>query len=370
MERKLWLATRRTGIGGSDAAAILGLSPWRSPMDVWMEKRGLVDEDPNPERAFLMDLGARLEPVIAGLYERETGRDVVIPAQGIFRHKKHPVLLGTPDRLVADTRIGVELKTENLFSDEFGDPGSAEVPIHYAIQCHHYMAIMDYSVWDVAVLHAGTRFGIYTLVRDAELEAAMVDTLLSWWDRHIVAGVPPDLDGTEAWRNFLHTKFPKETLGLKKLEASESELVANLALVRAYEKSFKEQKARLENQLKEIIGEHSGVTSEYGRVTWKLTKDSKEVDWHAAFDLMARKYRTLPEMQEELLKSCTEVKPGVRRFLYTAPKGEKAYGISDSTNRPGYANAGAERDANRPALPAPAIGDSEHGAGGPGESTD
>src|SRR6266849_2791235 len=152
-------------------------------MDVWLDKMGLKEETPDPDRDFLLDLGNSLEPVIAGLYEKQTGRTLIALAPpGIWEHPKHPMLLGSPDRLVRGERRGVELKSENLFQDKFGESGTDQVPEHYLIQCAHYMAITNYDAWDVALLHGGARFNIYTINRDLELEKAMVEQLLNWWN--------------------------------------------------------------------------------------------------------------------------------------------------------------------------------------------
>src|SRR6266852_4597282 len=70
------------------------------------------DGTPDPDRDFLLDLGNSLEPVIAGLYEKQTGRTLIALAPpGIWEHPKHPMLLGSPDRLVRGERRGVELKS-------------------------------------------------------------------------------------------------------------------------------------------------------------------------------------------------------------------------------------------------------------------
>ena len=73
MDEKEKLA-RRFAIGGSEAAAVLGMSPWQSPMDVWLRKMGLVEETPDPRREEMFQLGKDMEPVIAKMYERRTGR--------------------------------------------------------------------------------------------------------------------------------------------------------------------------------------------------------------------------------------------------------------------------------------------------------
>jgi putative phage-type endonuclease len=132
--RELWLAGRRRGIGGSDAAAILGLSPWRTEMDVWLDKTGRTDVEPeiiDPDRKFLLELGQEMEKGIARLYTLKTGRELEpIPEHALLIHPKFPTLIGTPDRLVLGESRGVEIKTENSFQHKFGEPGEPDaIPV-------------------------------------------------------------------------------------------------------------------------------------------------------------------------------------------------------------------------------------------------
>lgn len=371
--REQWLQDRRKGIGGSDAAAILGFSPWRTAMDVWLEKTELVPaRAADPDRDFLLELGQRLEPVIAGLYERETGNQIVIPSQIIFHHTEYPELIGTPDRIGADcfmtdaplsARFGVELKTENQFTDSFGDPGSDQVPQHYLIQCAHYMAVLNLPRWDVAVLHGGTRFNVYHIERDAELEGELIDQLRAWWREHVVNRTPPPVDASDGWRRYLHAKHPVENLPLVRTDdPAKQQLLGNLWQIRNAEKNLTALREETENQLKQSIGDAEGIYSNAGRATWKKTKDSTSVDWQAAFHSLARKYGTLREMRDEIIKPHISTRPGVRRFLFSPAKG--TYGTQHAISNEQIGNA----------LPAPAAdpnpGNGERGVGSASESAD
>jgi putative phage-type endonuclease len=344
MERKQWLATRKTGIGGTDAAAILGFSPWKSQMDVWLDKRGAVPERADPDKEFLLDLGLRLEPVIAGLYERETKREIVTPSQKIFRHRQHPFLLASPDRIGAEAfgpgpKFGVELKTENQFSDQFCEPYTDEVPQHYLLQCAHYMNVMDFPEWDVAVLHGGVKFSVYRLHRDAELEQMMTERLLVWWDRHIIGNVPPDVDRSDAWRVYLHQKFPVQLLPMEKIDDERREMLTRYAQVRSAEKVIEALRDEMENQFKALIGDREGIYGAEGRITWKKTKDGKSVDYESAYrelrgavreslqtvgpkdaETMARVLKSFDELSDTCLSVHTQTRPGVRRFLFMEAK--------------------------------------------------
>jgi putative phage-type endonuclease len=335
--REQWLANRRKGIGGSDAAAILQLSPGRTPMDIWLDKTGrteperFVDED----RDFLLALGNELEAGIARLYTRKTGRDLEqIPPGAVLFHRSYPVLIGTPDRLVVGESRGVEIKTENSFQNKFGAPGDpGAVPLHYEIQCRHYMAITDRDVWDVPVLKGAAKLDIHTIERDRELEDMMIEQLLAWWESHIVDDVPPPVDGSDAWRSHLATKFPRNILPVVAAGSKAEVLAIQLARTKRHIDRFEEHKQKLENQVKALIGEHDGLQGIFGKVTWKKTKDSSETDFEAAFEhardcvLKSAESEGRPELLKELddlftsiRAQFTRTKPGVRRFLLTLDK--------------------------------------------------
>ena len=337
MTRAEWLASRKVGIGGTDAAAILGLSPWKSPLDVWLNKTGRAPEQPiDPDREDLLFLGNALEPAIASMYSRKTNRELV-QVKGIVHHKEFPCIIGTPDRLVVGERRGVELKSENLFVDNFGDPGTDEVPEYYAVQCLQYMAIEDFDAWDLALLHGGAKFAIYTLNRNREVEIEMIGLLREWWERHVVADVPPPIDGSESATRYLANEFRRNARPLELATAEEETLALELGRIRAQFAELEDYKKLLENRIRQAIGDRDGIRGSFGKVTWKRTKDGTEIDFVAAYHdatrEIARVFENAPaELREELVRTARDVfeealqknthhKDGYRRLLYTPAKG-------------------------------------------------
>jgi putative phage-type endonuclease len=350
-----WKLERKKGIGGSDAAAILGLSPWKSAMDVWLDKLDLAEEPRDPSREFLLTLGTELEPVIARLYEKQTGRQLHPTSAKV--HEKYPILRGNPDRLVAGELRGVELKSENQFTDEFGEPGTDQVPLHYLVQCMHYMYVCDYPVWDVALLHGGVAFDIYTIERDPELEREMIDQLLGWWDRHIVQRVPPDIDGSGAWSVYLRKKYPADILPVKEADTETLRLVKHLSAAREIVDKYTGVVDELQNRLKLVIGDHEGIVGDFGKITWRKAKDREEVDWQGAFCGLLETAMPLLEVQvseaNAIVSASTETKPGVRRFLFKQKEGWT------------YGDPGREQIASGEGFGLPALaGDGGIGGGG------
>jgi len=184
--RAEWLQERRRGIGGSDVAAILGLSSWRTPLDVYLDKTGQrVDHDTdNPA----MYWGRTLEPVIRQHYADTTGRNVIHP-NGILTHPKHDFMLANVDGLTEDGRV-FEAKTART-AQGWGEQGSDEVPDAYALQVQHYMAVTGLPVADIAVLIGGSDFRVYHVEADPDLQADMIQEESEFW-QHVIEQRPPE----------------------------------------------------------------------------------------------------------------------------------------------------------------------------------
>lgn len=193
--REEWLQQRRTGIGGSDAAAALGQSPHMTSTELYHIKVGtpIAPRDTDEERT---DFGHLMENVIAAQYARRY--DVKLRRKNaIVRHPKYPWMLANVDRLVEGKRRGVEIKNVDglayRFNDEWGDEGTDAVPVAYLLQCCHYMVVLDYPEWDLAACIGGNRLATYHLVRDPELEEMLIDGEREFW-QHVQEHQPPELD--------------------------------------------------------------------------------------------------------------------------------------------------------------------------------
>jgi putative phage-type endonuclease len=180
-----WLEARRAGIGGSDVAAILGLSKWKTPLQVYLEKRGEVGDQ---EDNAAMRWGRYLEPVVRQAYADETGREVRVPSAAI-RHPVHEFMLANIDGYTDDQRL-FEAKTARS-ADGWGEPGSDQVPQPYLLQVQHYMAVTALPIADVAVLVGGSDFRLYEVPADQELQEMLVDAEAEFW-KAVVRGEPPD----------------------------------------------------------------------------------------------------------------------------------------------------------------------------------
>ncbi|WP_337521066.1 lambda-exonuclease family protein, partial [Mitsuokella jalaludinii] len=152
-DRDAWLKMRTQGIGGSDAGTIVGLNPWKSKYELWLEKTGqVVPEDiSNREPVYW---GNRLEDIVAQEFTRQTGKKV--RRHGMVQDEAHPFLFANVDRMVAGEKAGLECKTANGFKASLWE--GDEVPASYYCQCQHYMLVTGLPVWYIACLVGGQHY--------------------------------------------------------------------------------------------------------------------------------------------------------------------------------------------------------------------
>jgi len=187
-DRESWLRERRRGIGGSDVGAILGLSRWRSPLDVYLDKIGEVEET---ESSDAMYWGTVLEDVIAREYVRRTGKKVR-KINAILSVDDAPWRRASVDRIVVGENKILECKTAGTYmTHEWGPDGSDEIPDVYRVQVAWYMHVLDYDTADLAVLIGGRDYRIYHIPRDRELERLIVDTADNFWRECVRKKIPP-----------------------------------------------------------------------------------------------------------------------------------------------------------------------------------
>jgi putative phage-type endonuclease len=144
-----WLAVRASGLGGSEIAAVLGLSPWQSRFSLWHRKKGLLSPEPDNEG---MSRGRRLEPVIAEWFA-DQHPEYQVRRTGTWANRARPWQLATPDRLLTtlSKRAALEIKTA-ADAAEWGEPGSDEIPVYYRAQVIWQLDTLGLHLAHVAVL--------------------------------------------------------------------------------------------------------------------------------------------------------------------------------------------------------------------------
>lgn len=304
---------RSTGIGASEVAAVLGMSPYRTPFDVWAVKTGSVSPEPENEA---MLWGTILQKPILAEYERRTGHEVVVLFDEPRRHPMRDWQIASADALVLKPSKNVEVKTAGVRSaHRWGADGSSDIPKEYFLQVQWQMDVYGTPEADIPVLIGGQEFRLYRVQRDDELIEMMVDLTGTFWHDHIEAGVAPPISTGDTAARYLRQKFPKHLAELRPATSHEAEKAESLVIARGTIAELDKLKEGYENDLKLSIGDAEGIEWDGGRITWKAAKDSQKVNWEAvALEAKA---------PAELVKKHTTTSPGSRRFLVTPNKEAK-----------------------------------------------
>ena len=191
MTREDWLSERRKGLGGSDAAAILGMNPYRSPLAVYMDKLGLAPEIEDNEA---IRQGRDLEQYVAERFCEQTGKKVR-RCNRILQHPEYPWMLANIDRDVVGEDAGLECKTTSPYNKTAFDQG--DVPAVYYWQCQHYMAVTGYTHWYLAILVHGKAFHVFDIPRNQEHIDHLIHEEDAFWYYNVCAEGPPLPSGLE-----------------------------------------------------------------------------------------------------------------------------------------------------------------------------
>ncbi len=292
--RTAWLAERRTGIGGSDIAAILGVSPYRTAVDVWMDKTGRATKIEENEAMYW---GTTLEDIVAREYSKRNSIKVerinrVVRKPGAewmlanldricWQNGQMPVVRRT-GRIVS--RHALECKTASAWKSDVwthaDDIADTPLPVEYTAQVMWYMAVADLDVVDVAVLIGGQKYEQRRVERDDETIRAMVERAEAFWFGNVVAGIAPTpVNADDAKALFPHDDGSS-------IEA-DAELIADITQAKSIKQEITLLSDELEvvaTRIKSRLGHAQAITQGGVQlVTWKSNRDSVKTDWKAAY---------------------------------------------------------------------------------------
>lgn len=261
-----WLRERKNYIGGSDLGAICGLNPYRTALDVYLDKTsGDIREETNDA----MRWGNLLEEAVAKEYAEVTGQKIEIEPNTIY-HPSMKFLGANIDRWVGDKEYVLECKTAGFNKGkEWGEVGTDEIPESYLVQVAYYAAICNVPKVDIAVLIGGQDFRIYTYNRNKELEEKLIKIACNFWHNHIEKRIPPKCVSTRDTFNL----FP---------QSNYQEIVAEDNIIQKWEelKAAREEESRIQTNIEKLKVEIQEFMRDYdvlidinGNViaTWKNT---------------------------------------------------------------------------------------------------
>ncbi len=270
MTHEEWLATRKNYIGGSDAAAILGMNPYKTPLAVYADKLDLVDTTEDNER---MRQGRDLEEYVAQRFTEETGL-AVEKLDYMVVSEEYPFMSANVDRVVVGEYFGLECKTTSLMNKTDFDSG--DIPPVYYWQCQHYMTVTGASKWYLAVLVLSKSFHAFCIERNEAHIKLLIEAESNFWNNHILKQKPPLPTGSEIDDETISDMYPTTNGEQADLTVYGSDL-DYLKILEDNGKCIKSKVDEIKQRLKLAIGECEGGQSNRFKVTYK-TQSRRGID--------------------------------------------------------------------------------------------
>lgn len=308
LPREDWLAVRKQGIGSSDAGAAVGLNPYKSQLELWLEKTGrdstLPKADPHDEESP-MYWGNVLEPIVAWHYSKRTSKRVR-RINAVLQHPNPELswMLANIDREVigADDVQILECKTAGINGARLWKEG---VPEYVQLQVMHQLAVTGKQAADVAVLLGGQTLEIHRIERDEQMIARLIELERKFW-HYVENDTPPPADGSVSAETALRALYPEDNGQTVDLSGRAGLAAAYLEL-KAVRQSISEKETReaqLKQMLQQAMGEATRAEFSHGFISWKKSKDSTVLDVNQLL-------KDKPYLQVRY----TKLKEGSRRFL-------------------------------------------------------
>lgn len=274
--REAWLAMRNKGIGGSEAACIIGMSKWKSPFQLWLEKTGQVEPEDLSDKECV-HWGNVLEQAVADRFSELSGKKV--RRQGMLQDELYPFMFANVDRWVVGENAGLECKTTNAFNkDEWeGD----NIPDAYYCQCQWYMMVTGADKWYIACLIGGNSFVWKEVPRNEETITALRDAAILFWMK-VEEKQMPEVDGSKNCSEALLRSFPGGQMDEVMLPDDTADF-ANLLEMKKLQKDLEKQIKEQENKIKKALGDNEVARTTNYKITWKTQGCGGKFD-RKAFD--------------------------------------------------------------------------------------
>ena len=257
-----WLRLRKSGIGGSDAGAICGVNPYSSAMKVFHDKTSDEVEELDNEA---VRIGHDLEDYVAQRFMEATGLKVR-KSNFMYRSREYPFMIADVDRLVAGEDAGLECKTASIYNADKWENGN--IPLHYVMQCYHYMAVTGRRTWYIAAVILGKEFTYRKLEWNDGLIDRLVEVEEDFWNNYVVKGIIPPPDGSKACdevlEQYFHTARKESRIKLVGFDGKLRRREEILGFISV----LQEEQKQIEQEVKLFMGDNESASSELYRVSW------------------------------------------------------------------------------------------------------
>lgn len=306
-DHEKWLEARAIGIGGSDAAVIMGMNQYKSTYQLWLEKTGQV-EPPDLSHVQAVYWGSKNEANIADWFQEETGKKV--KRLGTLRSKEYPFMLANVDRTVVGENAGLEIKTAGV--RQYRKWKDDEIPDAYYCQCLHYMAVTGADYWYIAVLLGGNEAKWKRIERNEEDIQHLIMAETDFW-KLVETRAPPPVDGSDSCAAALFAQYKGGDPNYSIILPPDIDgVIASLEDDKAIMDALKKQITEKENRLKALLGNAEEGTTDHYRVLWKTQAGRSSVP-------LAKIKKQTPDIYQLLEeKGCITIGKPSRRFSIKA----------------------------------------------------
>lgn len=264
------LLDRQKYLGGSDVAGILGISPWRTALDIYLDKVQPRKEEISPQKQKIFTRGQRMEPYIIDLLSEETGLKI---AKRGHRYLD-PELPYIAAEIDAETESGenIEIKTVSPFkARDWGEQQTDSIPVYYTAQAMHGLMVTGKKVCVFGVLIGGDDFRVYRVERDDETIAAIRAKEVEFWKRVVNLTPPPIINEHDVKRYFDRDAGSSIEANGKMIS-----LINELRMLKVRKDEADKDIQMIEEQIKLIMQQHSIVTIDQRQIiTWKTQSSTR-----------------------------------------------------------------------------------------------
>lgn len=276
MPRKEWLSVwRPKGLGGSDIAGVLNINPkYTNPLKVYISKVEPVEE----ESSEAAEWGTALEPVIRNKFKEKHPELKVRQSHFMWQHPEFPFMVANVDGFIYDPEKGwgvLEIKTASEYLLKKWSAEDGKIPEEYYVQAQHYLAVFGLKWGYFAALIGGNKYREFYFERDEELIESLIILEKDFWENHVLALSPPELDGSEASENLLKKMYAAEEAlpadEVKILDSEAGKLLEQLDYAKEQKQQYEEMEKEAKHKLQSMLGQYQVAAFKDRKITWKAS---------------------------------------------------------------------------------------------------
>lgn len=270
LSREEWLKYRTQGIGGSDVSIIAGINPFKSAHQLWLEKTGQAE--PEQTESEYAHFGTLLEPIVRKEFMERTGIRVR-QKHMLLQSEDYPFMFADLDGVInEDGQMAIfEAKTASAYKQDVWEEG---IPAPYILQVQHYMAVTGAERTYIAALVGGNHFYHHMMERDEEMIGKIISMEKYFWEYHVMGGVEPVPDGSEATTAYFNSRFSESNGATVELPEEALSVCMEYDRLSQELKELETAKDAVANQLKSYLKEAEVGMVGDRKVTWKQISKS------------------------------------------------------------------------------------------------